>query len=125
MSNGLDISVSQMEGRVPVSVLHITGQVDASNAGDLETRASEVIEAGAKDVLLDLAKVDYMASAGFRALHVIYNSLHGGVPQVGEAKAPHLQILGASDDVRKIFKTLGFDAYLNIHDDLREAVDSF
>lgn len=125
MESPMSISVSQMEGRVPVTVLHVSGAVDASTAKDLEAKAMEACDGGAKDLLLDLSDVNYMASAGFRAMHVIYNRLHGGESHPKEGAAHHLKVLNPSEEVRRIFKTLGFDNYLEIHEDLREAVNSF
>jgi anti-anti-sigma factor len=75
MSSVLDITVSSMVSgpdKSPVTVIHADGHVDASNAGDIEDAAMNAINGGAGNVLLDMSKVSFMSSAGFRSIHKIY-----------------------------------------------------
>lgn len=123
MSSDLQIKVSQMEGRVPVTVLHITGQIDASTSSGLQAKATEAHKAGTNHLLLDLSDVDYMASAGFRAIHSINQMLQGD--SQGDAANPPLKLLNPSDEVSRIIKTLGFDHYVSTHTDLKDAIASF
>jgi anti-anti-sigma factor len=126
MSTELQISVSQMEGRVPVTVFHITGPLDANTSKDLESRATEAITSGTKNLLLDLAGVSYMASAGYRTLHKIYNMLHPGETLQHKTNGRHLKLLNPSPEASRIIKTLGFDAFLDVlTGDLRGAVQAF
>jgi len=119
-----NILVGQAQGKVPVTVLRIEGDIDAATHKTLQDKAAEVIEAGATDVLLDLGGVKYMGSAGFRALHAISNMLHkDGEP--GMMKSTHLKLLNPTDAVARVIKTLGFDVYLDIYQDKDAAVNSF
>ena len=43
----MEISVSQMQGNVPVTVLKLDGQLDGQNYQDLITKAQELYKAGA------------------------------------------------------------------------------
>jgi anti-anti-sigma factor len=125
MSNGLQISVSQMQGRVPVTVFHIKGAIDASTQQDLQAKAKEAFESGTRDLVLDLSDVSYMASAGFRAIHSIYGMLHADEPKNAPHKPLHLKLLNPSPEVSRIIKTLGFDIYVSTATDLKEAVAAF
>jgi len=119
-----NILVGQAQGKVPVTVLRIEGDIDAATHKTLQDKAAEVIEAGSTDILLDLGGVKYMGSAGFRALHAISNMLHkDGEP--GMMKSTHLKLLNPTDAVARVIKTLGFDVYLDIYQDKDAAVNSF
>ena len=60
----MDISVSQAQGNVPVTVLKLDGQLDGQNYQDLITKAQELHTSGTRDLLLDLSDLTYISSAG-------------------------------------------------------------
>jgi len=120
----LNIMVGQEQGNVAVTVLRVEGDIDAASHKTLQDRASELIDGGATNILLDLGGVDYMGSAGFRALHAIANQLSGDDAS-GLSKSAHLKLLNPTDAVARVIKTLGFDVYLDIFQDKNEAVNSF
>ncbi|MFV2033310.1 MAG: STAS domain-containing protein [Gammaproteobacteria bacterium] len=120
----MKILVAQEQGSVPVTVLQISGDLDANTHSDLQDKASELIAAGAGNILLDLSGVSFMGSAGFRAIHAITNMLNEDQSE-HTIQSKHVKLLNPSDEVLKIIKTLGFDAYLDIYSNLKEAVDAF
>ena len=120
----MNIMVGQAQGNVPVTILRVEGDIDAATHKTLQDKAAEVVEAGAKHILLDLESVNYMGSAGFRAIHAITNMLNSE-DSVGLAKSPFLKILNPTDAVSRVIKTLGFDVYLDIFQDKDEAINSF
>jgi len=124
MSSTLQIAISQKTGNVPVTVLHLTGELDANTQTQLETAANEVIDGGAEHLLLEMSKTSYIGSAGLRAIHAITNKLNKEENE-NAIKSDNLKVVNPSDEVRKIFHTLGFDTYIEIIDDLDTAVSSF
>jgi anti-anti-sigma factor len=120
----LNIMVGQEQGKVPVTVLRVEGDIDAATHKTLQDKASELIDAGAANILLDLGGVNYMGSAGFRALHAITNKLSDD-DNSGLSKSSHLKLLNPTDAVARVIKTLGFDVYLDIYQDKDEAVNAF
>lgn len=118
MSTALRIAVSEEKGDVPVTILLVTGDLDSKTYQDLEAKASEVIGGGASNILLDLSAVNYMGSAGLRAMHGISNKLKA-------AGGGQLKLLNPSDAVSRVMKTLGFDKFFNIHTSLDEALKAF
>ena len=120
----LNIMVGEAQGSVPVTVLRVEGDIDAATYKTLQDKASEIIDGGAKHILLDLGGVEYMGSAGFRALHAISNQL-GGDDSAGLAKSAHLKLLNPTEAVARVIKTLGFDVYLDIFQDRDEALNAF
>jgi len=120
----MSILVGQEQGNVPVTVLKIEGDLDASSYKDLQDKATEVIDAGAANILLDMGEVGYMGSAGFRAIHAIANMLNKEQKQ-GMYKSEHIKLLNPKGEVARVIKTLGFDSFLEIFDDRASAIASF
>ncbi len=118
MASILDITVSDRQG---VGILHLAGAVDANTEKILEDKAGEVINGGAANIVLDLRGVSYMGSAGLRALHVIAG-MFGGDQAV---KFAHVKLLSPSEEVRKVLSTVGFDKYIDVCDDLDQAINAF
>ena len=71
----MNIKMSVVSGRVPVTVVHVEGNVDVSTADVFQAIVVNVIEDGARYILLDMEHVPYMSSAGLRALHQVFNKL--------------------------------------------------
>lgn len=115
----LVISVSQREGKVPITVLHVSGDIDANSHQELDAKAAEIIEGGAKHILLDLSQSTYMSSAGFRSMHKIYTALQD------DGGGSGLRLLKPSAEVKRLMEAMGFDEYLPTHDDINEAVNAF
>jgi len=124
----MEITLSKEQGRVPVTVLHVTGRVNLGTAEQLQDKARETIQAGTVDLLLDLSGVESLTSAGLRAIHQIYQLLHDDSTKEqsgGIVKSPHLKLLSPSPAVRGVLKIAGFDTFLELHDNAQEAVSSF
>ena len=51
-----------------MAVVHVVGQVNSSNAPELDECLKQLVEAGCRGIVIDLARLDYMTSAGFRCL---------------------------------------------------------
>jgi anti-sigma B factor antagonist len=120
----LDIMVGQAQGNVEVTILRVEGDIDAATHKSLQDKGTEVINAGAKHIILDLGGVKYMGSAGFRAIHAMSNMLGDGAA-AGLSKSPYLKLLNPTEAVARVIKTLGFDVYLDIYQDRDEAINSF
>jgi anti-anti-sigma factor len=136
MSSGMTIRTSTWEGSVPVTVFHIQGEIDSKTYEQFEDRARQAYETGMRNLLLDLSEVTYISSAGLRALHSIFSMLRTTAPaesdeainqglRDGTFKSPHLKLLSPTPDVLHVLKVAGFDMYLEVHHDLKEAVASF
>lgn len=119
MSTALHIAVSQESGSVPVTMLVLNGSLDANTQGDLENKANEMIDAGARHLLFDLSSVNYLGSAGLRAFHMISNRLKESDP------AGNIKLLNPSAPAGKVMKTLGFDSFFDVQSDVNEAINSF
>ena len=119
MGSTLDINVTEER---EVSILHLNGPVDANTQKDLVVKAEELISNGADSIVFDMTEVSFLGSAGLRALNIIADKFGGDDLS---AKFAHIKLLNPSDEVRRILKTLGFDYYIGVYDDLDQAINSF
>ncbi|HET9591180.1 MAG TPA: STAS domain-containing protein [Anaerolineales bacterium] len=136
----MEISVSQAQGNVPVTVLKLDGQLDGQNYQDFIAKAQEVYRGGSRDLLLDLSDLTYISSAGLVALHSValllrgeempdteqgwsaYRSM-GRSSEAGVQK--HIKLLKPREEVRNVLEMVGFDRVFEVHTDLDDAVRSF
>ena len=118
MSSALRIAVSEEKGSAPVTVLYLTGDLDGKTYQELETKAADLIGNGASNLLLDLSGINFMGSAGLRALHGISLKLK-------DSGKGQMKLLNPSDSVSRIFFTLGFDKHFSIFKDLDSALAAF
>jgi anti-anti-sigma factor len=136
----MNISVSQAQGRVPVTVIKLDGQLDGQNFQDLIAKAQELHSAGTRDFLLDLSDLTYVSSAGLVALHSVallargeevpdmergwaaYRSM-GRSSEAGIQK--HVKLLNPRSEIMGVLDMVGFSSLFEIFTDREEAVKSF
>ena len=136
----MNISVSQAQGNVPVTVIKLDGQLDGQNYQELISKAQELHQAGARDFLLDLSDLTYISSAGLVALHSVallakgealpdteggwsaYRSM-GRSSEAGMQR--HVKLLNPKSDVRGVLDMVGFGNVFEIFNSREEALNSF
>ena len=134
----MEIKVSTENGRVPVTVLHLDGNLDASSYETLQSKADELINAGARYFLIDLSHSPFVSSAGLRVFHRMFTQLRSLHPDTnlsedemkqgireGTYKSPHLKLLNLSPETKSSFEMSGFDMYIETFTDFKTAVASF
>ena len=134
----MEIKVSTESGRVPITVLHVDGNIDSSTYEQFQSTAKRLIEEGARYLLVDLSHAPFVSSAGLRALHSLFNELRSRNPEAnlsddqikrgisaGTYKSPHLKLLNLSPETKTAFETSGFDMYIETFTDRNAAIASF
>jgi anti-anti-sigma factor len=132
----MEIKVTTDHGRVPVTVMHVSGNIDAATHMAFQAKADELIKGGAYHILLDLTDVPFMSSAGLRALSAIFKRLravNGDISEeemrkrinAGTYKSPHLKLLNLSSATQTAFEAAGFDMYLETFTDYQKALAAF
>jgi anti-anti-sigma regulatory factor len=134
----MDIKVSTESGRVPITVLHVDGNIDSSTYEDFLSQARNQIKQGARYILVDLSHAPFISSAGLRAFHTIFNDLRSINPEAnlsdeqmkkgisaGTYKSPHFKLLNLSPEAKSAFETSGFDMYIDSFTDRKAAIASF
>ena len=133
----MDVTVSQEQGRVPVAILEVAGRTDSASSDQLLSKLMEVIDDGARYLLLDLSQMPYMSSAGLRVLQQVFNKLRDLSPNEKEREmyehiiiegantSPHLKLLNPTEEVIEVLKMSGFDMLVSIEKNRKEAIASF
>ena len=136
----MNISVSQAQGNVPVTVIKLDGELDGQTYQSLIDKARELYEIGTRDFLIDLSDLTYVSSAGLVALHTVALLARGEalpdteagwstIRSVGGASSEglqeHVKLANPREDVMSVLDMVGFSAAFEIFNDLDEAVNSF
>jgi anti-anti-sigma regulatory factor len=136
----MKISVNQASGRVPVAILAVQGDLDASNYQDLIAKAQQAYAAGTGHILLDLTQTSFISSSGLVALHSIALLLQGERPPdpesgwsaihaVGQGLSTvakqHIKLLNPQPKVQQVLVKSGLAEFFEIHTDLTAAIASF
>jgi anti-anti-sigma factor len=132
----MDVTISHAQGHSPVTVFQIDGDIDSSNHEELERIVFQEIDAGARYILFDLSMVPFMSSAGFRTFMKVFKRLrslsegiseeesHKGI-NTGTYKSPNIKLLKPNKLVAGTMKIVGFDMFLEVHEDMPAAIASF
>jgi anti-anti-sigma regulatory factor len=136
----MNLTVEQVQGKVPVTILGIQGDLDASNYQDLVARAQAIYKAGGQYILLDMSATPFMGSSGLVALHGIATLLRGEKPADPEAgwDAIHaldrdresglqknLKLLNPQPQVERVLERTGLKQFFDVHTDREAAIASF
>ncbi len=138
----LDITVDEAKNGVPVTVMRLQGELDASNYESTIEKTQELYEAGARNLLLDLENVDFVSSSGLIALHTMALIMRGETldnPEQGWAAfravsrdmlkstdcEAHFKLLKPQPLVLKVLDTSGFSSIMPIFDEEASALASF
>lgn len=136
----MQINFSKQEGRAPVTVMQLTGDLDASNYTEVIAKAQETYDDGTRNLLIDLSKVPYVSSAGLMSLHAVVLIFAGQSMQSKQAGRPsfrainperdsavrqHVKLLSPQTAVEQVLDVVGLKHFFDIHTDLETAVGSF
>jgi stage II sporulation protein AA (anti-sigma F factor antagonist) len=101
------------EGRSgDVLVVTPRGRVDSTTSGDLEQRLLDLLGSGQRRLVLDLAGIEYISSAGLRVLLVVAKRL--------KTAQGDLVLCALTPAVRQVFELAGFLSIFQLEDS-REA----
>ena len=104
-----------IEKQGEVAILNAGGRLDAGGASEFETQGKTLIRDGSKRLLLDLAGVEYISSAGLRSLLVL--------AKAAKAAGSSLVLCNLSPAVREVMTISGFDNILVLAADRPAALD--
>lgn len=136
----MNITLSQQQGRVPVTVIHLDGKLDSNSFQRLIDEAKKVYDGGARDLVLDMTKLTYISSAGIVSLHSVAKLFRGeempdpekgwGAIRSAEKERDsgvqvHVKMCGVPPEVRSVLDVVGFSSFFEIFTDLQSAVASF
>ncbi len=136
----MQLTVDQVEGRVPVTILAIHGDLDASNYEQVIAKARDLYASGVRHLLIDCSDMPFMGSSGVVALHSVALLMRGETPPDPEAgwqafhSIDHARAGGVQQQVKllspqpKVSRTLqmtSMNDFFEIHTDKQAAIASF
>jgi anti-sigma B factor antagonist len=104
--------VIQVKELGALAIVSYVGSLDALSAGEVEAAIKEH-----KNVVLDLSQVDFMSSAGLRA---ILNGLKNCREIEGD-----LRVAAAQPGVERVLNISGFTSIVKYFEDVNSAAQSF
>ena len=136
----MTITIDQVQGKVPVTILGVQGDLDASNYQEVIDSATQAFESGARDMLIDMSDIQFMSSSGLVALHSIALLLRGEKlpdPEFGweafntlerdreSGIQEHVKLLNPQPQVDRSLEITGLKKFFEVYTDLDTAVGSF
>ncbi len=132
MMSELNITSSQIQGEVPVTILHLSGHVHGSTEPQLLDRARQAYEDGSKYLLLDLSDVEILTSAGLRAIHNIFKLFtpQNDVEVIRQHeeepyKSPYVKLVCPNPEIYYVLNIAGFLQNILIYNNMDDAINSF
>ena len=136
----MQINISEEQGKVPVTILQLAGQLDGQTYQDLIMKAQDVFIGGAKNIILDMSDLTYISSAGLVSLHTISLLLRGEAPPDPEqgwaalksidstrdsGVQKNIKLLNPRPEIISVLDMVGFSSFFEIFTDKQKAVESF
>lgn len=100
-----------------VSVVTVSGRVDSATAPDLQKALQDLLDSGRNQLVLELKGVDYMSSAGLRALV--------SMQKAAKKNGGTLRLAQLSARVTEVLELAGLAPVFDIYPDVVEAVGAF
>ena len=104
----------QVKKESNATVVTITGRMDAVSAPQYETSVNQLINAGDTVIVIDFDGLEYISSAGLRALLVTAKLLKG---KGGQLRFAHIK-----GTVREVFEISGFCSIFQIDESVADSL---
>lgn len=100
-----------------VSLMKVRGRVDSETAPELDTALAKLLADGKNKIVLNLQEVDYLSSAGLRAL---VKALKGAQAEGGDVR-----LASVSHPIEVILRTVGMMQMFKLFPTSEEAAAGF
>jgi anti-anti-sigma factor len=112
------VQISQVQGRVPVTVFRLQDRINLGNFAELEEAAKEAYDNGSRDLVMDLGQTVSLTSIGIRAIVIVHKML-------SKDGGKHLKIANPMPYIREMLDISGVAQYIEIYNTVDEAVAAF
>ncbi len=106
---------NKQQGRV--TVIQITGALDASSSEDFKAYANALIERDKNQLVVDLSGIPFMDSSGLGALVSLFKRVR--------AREGDLKLAAANETVHKVFTLTRLDRVFDLCADVETAIEEF
>lgn len=100
-----------------ITLVSVGGSLDAETSPKFDEKLKGEVKKGAVNIICNMSKLDYIASAGLGVLISINDTL--------TKKGGQLKMSSMNEKIKKIFKLLGFLNLFKSYDTDEEAINSF
>ena len=94
-----------------------TGRIDTMASTELDQALQSAVSAGNHNMVVDMSGVEYISSAGLRAL--------AAVQVRSKAEGGDMKLAGLNKRVTRVFNIIGFDLLMSIHATPEAAIADF
>ena len=110
----LSIETDNQQG---ISVMKVKGRVDSETAPELDDALTKLLQENRNQIVLNLQGVDFISSAGLRAVVKAY--------QAAKKAGGDVRLASVSNPVEVILRTVGMMQMLQMYPSDQEAMASF
>ena len=114
MDSSLKIST---ESYKRASLITAVGRIDSSNATQFDSTLKDVLSGGQHNLAIDLSQVNYMSSAGLRAIVAAQREC--------KKKGGDVRLAAPSERVAEVLSLAGLNSVFTVYDNVTAAVGSF
>ena len=136
----MEIVVDRTNSEAPLTIMSLQGDLDGSTYKQLIDKGKEVVEGGAKRILIDMGNVPFMSSAGLVALISVaklalgqeaveaganWSDYYPAAKDTENQTQRHVKLVSLQSHVEEILNRTGVSSFFEIHADRETAVGSF
>lgn len=122
MDSDLKITTEQTQAKVPVTVFHLRGWLDAQGEAQFLEAARLAYDKGARYLLVDMSELDTLTSAGMRSIQKVYKMF---TPKEDQLKVAHIKLCNAPPQIYNVLGVTGFLQNIPMYESLSAALESF
>ena len=100
-----------------VTVFLPEGRIDTQAAADMDQTLQAAVSAGKHNIVVDMSGVEYISSAGLRALAAVLVK--------ARAEGGDMKLAAPNERVTRVFNIIGFDLLMSIRDTAEAAIADF
>ncbi len=100
-----------------VKIVRIEGELNTQTSPDAEAQLTQLIDAGARKVVVNFERLAYISSSGLSILLAAARQL--------QVSGGELRVCSLSDLVQEVFDISGFDSIVSVSKNEAEALDGF
>jgi anti-sigma B factor antagonist len=112
----MDITAERMKR---CELVTVSGRIDSATAPELEETLLGLIQAGQRNIVVNLRDADYISSAGLKAVLSALMKVRKSIPP------GNVVISEITPDLKESFNLVGFDRLFSFYDQDTQAVGSF
>jgi anti-sigma B factor antagonist len=98
-------------------LVKVVGRIDSNTAPDLEKQFNEILDSGKSGIIFDMAEVDFISSRG---LWVLLETQKACKKDKGK-----LVLVNVSENMQQSLDLAGVKHFIEIYDDITEAIGSY